>query len=392
MLGGWLITKFAKGLKAFNHPRTLVSYVLLAAVLSTTVSATIGVSVLTFAGSSHPSQYLQVWLTWWLGDMISNLVIAPWLVLLLTHRWTKPTVKLILGSIVTFALLFMMEGFIFFNWPRSHSELHSLTYLILPLLLLIVFRFGALGVSSAVIVTSGIAIGGTLGGYGPFANGEPNESLLLVQTFLGTIAISMLVVAAVLKQRKRAERALVKSNKQLQEKEQRMRFQAFHDLLTDLPNRSALEERLTLALEIAKRHKRQIAVLFIDFDNFKIINDSFGHLVGDEILKLAGKRLKNNVRAEDTVARMGGDEFVILLSEINTKQDAAKVADVLLKVFQTPFILQNQTLPLTISVGIAIFPTDGETVSGLLHHADVALYRAKQNGRNQYYFFDESIT
>lgn len=162
---------------------------------------------------------------------------------------------------------------------------------------------------------------------------------------------------------------------------------AQHDALTGLANRSLLTERLTRALGLAKRKKKTIALLFIDIDNFKYINDSRGHAVGDRLLQSIARCLESVVRTTDTVCRQGGDEFVVLLTEIEHSLDAAHVAEKMIAAFAVPHIIHEQSILVTLSIGISLYPNDGGDVDALFQRADAAMYHAKVCGRNNYQFY-----
>lgn len=161
---------------------------------------------------------------------------------------------------------------------------------------------------------------------------------------------------------------------------QKMAYLAQHDYLTGLPNRALLHEQLSQAIHLARRHHKQAAVLFVDLNNFKQINDSLGHVVGDHVLQAVARFLRFTVRTSDTVCRQGGDEFVILLAEIERPEDAFKVADKLLEGMPSPFVVDGYELRVSMSVGVSVFPDDGEDVEALLRHADAAMYNAKVTG------------
>ena len=167
----------------------------------------------------------------------------------------------------------------------------------------------------------------------------------------------------------------------------RMAYLAQHDVVTELPNRLLLNDRLTQAIAAAHRHSSALAVLFLDVDRFKLINDSMGHATGDRLLKSIAKRLVQSVRTSDTVSRQGGDEFVILLSEVTHARDAAIAADKILAAVSMPYRINHQTLRVTVSVGIGVYPADGTDAQTLLKNADLALLRAKGRGRNNHQFF-----
>jgi diguanylate cyclase (GGDEF)-like protein/PAS domain S-box-containing protein len=168
---------------------------------------------------------------------------------------------------------------------------------------------------------------------------------------------------------------------------QRMAYLAHHDYLTDLPNRLLLDDRLSQAMTAARRHRQQLAVLFVDLDRFKHINDSLGHGIGDQLLLSVANRLVASVRSSDTVSRQGGDEFLILLSTVVRPEDAALSADKILIALGMPHRIKEHDLQITVSVGISVYPDDGDDAATLVKNADVAMLNAKSNGRNNYQFF-----
>jgi diguanylate cyclase (GGDEF)-like protein/PAS domain S-box-containing protein len=167
----------------------------------------------------------------------------------------------------------------------------------------------------------------------------------------------------------------------------RMAYLANHDLLTGLPNRLLLADRLARALGMADRYRRGVAVLFLDIDRFKSINDSLGHSVGDELLHAAAGEIAMCVRGSDTVSRQGGDEFVVVLSELEHPRDAAIGAQKIVAAMKRPRMIAGHELHMTVSVGISVFPQDGQDAETLLRNADIALYQAKGRGRDRYEFF-----
>jgi diguanylate cyclase (GGDEF)-like protein/PAS domain S-box-containing protein len=166
-----------------------------------------------------------------------------------------------------------------------------------------------------------------------------------------------------------------------------MTHSAQHDVLTSLPNRLLLNDRITHSIAVVRRQRKHLAVIFLDLDRFKYINDSLGHAVGDELLQSVSKRLLASVRRSDTVSRQGGDEFVILLSEIGRPEDAATSAKKLLLSLSSPHTLGAQELHIGGSIGISIYPADGSDAEMLIKNADTAMYHAKESGRNNFQFF-----
>ncbi|MBC8006755.1 MAG: EAL domain-containing protein [Prolixibacteraceae bacterium] len=168
---------------------------------------------------------------------------------------------------------------------------------------------------------------------------------------------------------------------------QKMAHLAQHDFLTDLPNRMLLSDRVTTSISLARRHDKKRALLFLDMDRFKHINDSLGHQVGDKLLQSVAQRLVECVRGSDTVSRQGGDEFVVLLSEMQHAEDAARSADKMLRALAEPHIVAGKELHITASIGISVYPDDGKDAETLIKCSDTAMYHAKDKGRNNYQFF-----
>ncbi|MFO7550002.1 MAG: diguanylate cyclase [Haliea sp.] len=168
---------------------------------------------------------------------------------------------------------------------------------------------------------------------------------------------------------------------------EKMSHLAQHDALTCLPNRVLLRERLNQAIGMADRHGKQLALLFLDLDYFKQINDSHGHAIGDQLLREVAVDIQACVRATDTVSRHGGDEFVILLTEIEDMRDSAQVAEKLLARFALPRTINGRDLQISLSIGISVYPENGLDADTLMQNADNAMYAAKGNGRNSYHIF-----
>ncbi len=174
--------------------------------------------------------------------------------------------------------------------------------------------------------------------------------------------------------------------------ENQIRRLAYFDELTKLPNRRLFSDRLNMAVARSKRHHERLAIMFVDLDHFKKINDTLGHNTGDALLVEAAERLKHCTRDEDTVARMGGDEFILLFPEIESVDEVTKVAQRIVEAFSDPFVVDNQNLFVTASLGISVFPDDGEDTETIIKNADVAMYRSKDAGRSTFNLFNASFT
>ncbi|MBO9537541.1 EAL domain-containing protein [Herbaspirillum sp.] len=211
-------------------------------------------------------------------------------------------------------------------------------------------------------------------------------AILIIVVTLAVLTIALLtsVLDARLESRTaKLARSLAEANEELTQ-------MVLHDHLTKLPNRTLLEDRLTQAIHKASRNKGRFALMFMDLDGFKSINDSLGHHIGDRLLVEVAQRLSGVVRAQDTVARLGGDEFVIL-AELNKPDDAMPVAEKLVEAVNLPFMVEKHELRVSASIGIAIYPDDGNTRHDLVINADAAMYHTKRSGRNGYNFFEPSM-
>src|SRR6266850_5083037 len=187
------------------------------------------------------------------------------------------------------------------------------------------------------------------------------------------------------------ERAVADRTAELEQAKARAQHLADHDALTGLPNRRLLEDRLTQALALSQRNRKQTAVMFIDLDRFKPINDSLGHAAGDVLLREVSQRLVSQLRIGDTICRIGGDEFVVVLPEVKRSSDVAQVAQKVIEQVSQPVTVENRELAVTCSIGIAVFPDDGHDAETLIRNADAAMYAAKELGRANYQFFTEQM-
>lgn len=211
------------------------------------------------------------------------------------------------------------------------------------------------------------------------------------QLVLTTITVMMLLYSVLYLIIKRADRLIRAQSDVQREHEQRIAHQANHDALTGLPNRRHFRDLLRTAMQRAEKAHHLIAVLFIDLDRFKPINDSLGHLAGDELLESLARRLTDSLRDTDIVSRVGGDEFTIILDHLDNVQHVERAAQRILNIIAEPFYLADKELSIGASIGIAIYPFDDQDIDELIKHADTAMYHAKESGRNCFRFFSQDM-
>jgi diguanylate cyclase (GGDEF)-like protein len=363
LLAAYLINRFARGGRVFDRVRDILRFALLAGLISTTVSASIGVLSLVLGGLASWQDAPRIWLTWWLGDAVGDIVVAPALIIWIgvrpTPSWTRAQIiEALLLLVVTAGVTYATFGGVF---PERH---YPLTVLLWPAMIWVSFRFGPREAATLMLVVSGIAVTRTLAGVGPFSVYSTNESLVLLQVWTGITAVTSLVLAAVVA----AQREIQGTWREL----------AVTDPLTGLANHRQLIQALEAEIRRSRRTAQPLAVVLLDLDGLKQINDRHGHLAGSLAIRRVAEALLGSCRATDTAARFGGDEFALVLPE--TGEAAAwHVARGVVDRLATDAEKPN----LSISVGVAVYPGHGETVEALLNAADVALYETKERRKTR---------
>jgi diguanylate cyclase (GGDEF)-like protein len=311
--------------------------------------------------------------------MFGLLIVTPFLLL-----WTEPgrfsTVsRWHLGEIILLAILVGCAGSIDFGVPALPGLFVSF-----PFLLLAAFRGGLLGTTSAARTLVVVASWLTMSGHGEIAThagADVAERVVLLQFYFAVVLLSSLPVAVMLEQRK-----LLSQFKTMTE----LSRMARHDPLTNLPNRLLFNERLAGMRTEARRQGGYIALLMLDLDRFKPVNDLHGHAAGDRILVMVAERLRGTIRATDTIARLGGDEFAIV-GQVTDPAMAQNLAQRVIAAISRPFSFMNLTLQIGCSIGIALNHAGEGDVEILVQQADAALYRAKEEGRNGFHFFEAGM-
>jgi diguanylate cyclase (GGDEF)-like protein/PAS domain S-box-containing protein len=498
LIGAALVLRFANGGRAFERAIDILRFTILAAVVATAVSATMGVTSLAVGGFAPWRDYPAIWVTWWLGDAAGALIVAP--LLILWARSPRPGWTAV-QSLEAIALLLSMVlvGVLLYSGRSPLAIGHyQLNFLCVPLLMWAALRFGARGAASVCFVLSAIAIWGTVQGNGPYGSLEGNASLLVLQSFMCVTVVTTLTVSALVAERSRgaeslrllesavqnavdgimivsagreqsepkisfvndgfsritglasreavghplevlgtsgqegADVSLFESEpvriettahrrggidyalevqvvpvptkgerpshwigilRDVSERKAQMaalQHQALYDFLTGLPNRFLLRDRLEQAVLQSLRDGAVLALMFLDLDRFKEINDTFGHYAGDLLLTQIGDRLRTELRGSDTIARLGGDEFAILLPIVDGERGAVIAARKLLKSLEKPFTLEGHRLDVSASIGIALCPIHGAESMTLMRLADVAMYAAKHSSAG-YTLYTSSI-
>jgi len=364
VVGCYLVNRFAGGQHAFERAQDIFKFGLLAGMVSTTIAATLGITSLALGGFADRAMYGSIWCTWWLGDAVGAVVVTPFLLL-----W-RENPRLIWTREQIIELPFLFLGLFFAGWivfgGRFHSALknYPLEYLCNPFLIWAAFRYGRRKAATAICVLSAIATWGTLHGFGPFSRESQNTSLLLLEAFMGITALTTLALAAEITEHKRAD--------------EHVRQLAVTDPLTGLANYRRLLDSLNSEIKRCGRIGRSFAVLLLDLDGLKKINDAHGHLVGSRALCRLADTLRIHCREIDTAARYGGDEFVLVLPETDPEA-ARRVAQRISECLRN----DGEEPPISVSTGAAIFPRDGRTIDDLLAAADRALYGDKGSSKRK---------
>jgi diguanylate cyclase (GGDEF)-like protein len=372
VLAAYLVNRFANGQRCFERARDTFRFGILAATVSTALCATWGAAILCLSGLSHWPDYRATWMTWWLGDGVSVVVLAPLLILWLAgprSRWSWTRLAEFVALIMSGTLV---SQFVFGPFALPGAKNYPLEYLCIPFLVWAAFRFGQREAATTTLAVSLVATLGTVRGSGPFAFGNKSESLMLLQGFMAIAGVMTMALAAIFTERRRAEEQMLNL--------------AVTDPLTGLANYRKLLDVLDLEIKRFGRTARPFALLLLDLDDLKKINDRFGHLTGSRALCRLADILRVHCRSVDTAARYGGDEFAVVISEAGAdeaRQVALRICERIADDGEEP--------PISASVGVAVYARNGVTIEHLLATADRALYEMKRRNRQQKYPIEHGI-
>ena len=378
LAGAALIRRYMGVPRRFEHCRDVVIFVAVAA-LSCTIASTVAVLSIGILGLVSWTDIPANWWTWWQGDVSGIILVTP---LILSWRqrraapWShaKKLEALCLGG------LLLIVTHLVFGDATEYLSPFPLTFVIIPIMMWAALRFSQRVVTTATAVVSAFAIDYTIHGIGPFSLWSMNESLLILLAFISTVVITGLALSALKIERGRAMEQLERLLAELRE-------QAATDPLTGLYNRRYLWEFLRREWIRAKRKGDTLAVIMIDLDHFKRVNDAHGHEAGDFVLTAVAALLRNRIRSSDIVCRYGGEEFALVLPEASLENVRLRAEDIRLAIKELD--LNHQGVPLgriTASLGIALFPDHVNDPDSLMHAADAALYEAKNAGRDRAVF------
>lgn len=357
-IGAVLVDRFAGGTGVFTRADNVFRFIAIAAFISTPLSAATGATARTLIEHAPWADVAYILLTSWLSHLGGVLVVAPFAMLWVREPITRVRWLAMFEGVLLLGMIIAAGLVVFGGRFPSDVQNYPLEFLCVPLILWTAFRFGRRETASAILLLSGIAVWGTLHGFGPFVRDSENEALVLVQAYTSVMAITGLVLASSMAERKDAE--------------EQLRQLATTDSLTGLANYRQLIE--VLRTEIARSHRtnRPFSVVFIDMNGLKKINDRLGHLVGSRSIVRVSTAIQGSVRTIDTPARFGGDEFAIVLPE--TPEEGGQVV---LTRIHSHLAADTQSPPLSVSGGVAVFPRDGDSPTMLLRAADKLLYAAK---------------
>lgn len=376
-LGAWLMSWIPRRIGASDLSLESIGDIaklcLLGMPVGAAVSALVGTTAILHFGGMEQSDFLQALWYWWSGDWVGAILFAPVLLTANSRSWISGARAPWLEWVGAAAAA-VLVGILLLNADGGQS-LQTGDFLLFPLILWVALRFPIGATSMLILFVGAVRIIAALMQYGPLGPEVPLSSILSLQVTLMSLSVGGLLVSAALSERRQSEL--------------RLDMLANHDPLTGLPNRSYFQDYLQHTIAQCLRQGGQVSLLFIDLDRFKHINDSRGHEVGDQVLRIVASRLIDTLRADDFVGRLGGDEFAVVITHPKTHRGARRVAMKLIEALSQPFKVEDVRYAISASIGISVCPDDGTDANTLLRQADLAMYQAKQRKSGFEYFSDE---
>lgn len=376
-LGAWLMAWIPRRIGASDLSLESIGDIarlcLLGMPVGAAVSAFVGTTAILHFGGMGQGDFLHALWYWWSGDWVGAILLAPVLLTANSRSWISGA-RVHWLEWVGAAAAAVMVGILLLNTDGGHF-IQTSEFLLFPLILWVALRFPIGATSMLILFVGAVRIIASLMQYGPLGPEVTLPSILSLQVTLMSLSIGGLLVSAALSERRQSEL--------------RLDMLANHDPLTGLPNRSYFQDYLQHAIAQCLRQGGQVSLLFIDLDRFKHINDSRGHEVGDQVLRIVASRLIDTLRTDDFVGRLGGDEFAVVITHPKTHRGARRVAMKLIEALSQPFKVERGRYAISASIGISVCPDDGTDAKTLLRQADLAMYQAKQHTSGFEYFSNE---
>jgi diguanylate cyclase (GGDEF)-like protein len=348
--------------KSLKQLKDVAGLMLIISLVLQPISALFGNLVLVFSSVSDWQAYLKNVFSWWFGNTMGQVLFTPFL-LLLYSNFKELKIKDIVIDILFFGLLSYL---ILIAFPiKSLAILMTIT---MPLIVFIALHKNIFLAYTATIVISITSLYAVYIESGAFIYSGSIDNLIDLNFFILTHIFLALIVGTLFNEKK--------------ESEEKLKLMAIYDYLTGLPNRNLLKERLHHVIAMAHRHNTMSAICFVDVDGFKAVNDIFGHNIGDSVLKIVAQRISRFIREEDSLIRLGGDEFLIILEGVGTNESVTLSLTRISSAINQAITVDGSTINVSLSIGVAICPNDGDTVVDLMSLSDGAMYIAKEKGKN----------
>jgi len=364
---GLVLFKYFKLNKNLEKIRDIVGLVCIISLVLQPISAIFGNIVLAIFSITEWQSYIKNTLSWWFGNTMGQFLVTPF-ILLIHHNFKEFTLRDVALNTLLFGAISYIILIIF-----PIKTLAIITSITIPMVVVVsAYKNISIAYSSAIIFAI-ISLYSIQIGAGPFSTRDSINNIIDLNFFVFSHIFIVLVIGTLFQQQKIYE--------------EKLKSMSMYDFLTGLPNRNLLSERLHHVIAMAHRYQKNSAICFIDIDGFKYVNDTYGHSIGDIVLKKVVSRIGLHIREEDSLIRLGGDEFLIILEGMEEKKDIVHFLDRISRDVNKPILIDDKIINVSLSIGISICPVDGDTVVDLMSHSDNAMYKAKENGKNCFVFY-----